>query len=110
VEFVEMEENANETWNFSVTVRHADSGWDHYANLWQIVDDESETVYGERKLVHPHVDEQPFTRSLRNVRIPEDTRAIRIRARCTEHGFEGKQVRIPMNGWKSEDYVIHRNW
>lgn len=110
VEKVIMEENADGTWNFAVTVRHDDSGWDHYADKWQIVAEESSEVLGERVLVHPHTEEQPFTRSLRNVEIPEGIEYIRIRAKCSNHGYEGKQVRIPVNGYKGVDWVIHRNW
>ena len=29
--------SCNRSCTFHVTVRHADSGWDHYANQWQIV-------------------------------------------------------------------------
>ena len=25
------------TWTFDVTVAHADEGWDHYANRWDVV-------------------------------------------------------------------------
>ena len=26
------------TWRFDVTIRHADSGWDHYADRYEILD------------------------------------------------------------------------
>ena len=47
----------------SVTLSHGDTGWDHYADGWQVigVDD---VLLGTRVLHHPHVEEQPFTRSL----------------------------------------------
>ena len=45
------------SWNVAVTLKHADSGWDHYANGWQIVD-ENGKVLGKRVLAHPHVHEQ----------------------------------------------------
>ena len=49
--------------DFSVTVRHADEGWDHYADKWDVVAPDG-TVLGTRNLYHPHVHEQPFTRRL----------------------------------------------
>ena len=46
-------------WSFDVTVRHADTGWEHYADAWRVVGPDG-VVYGTRVLVHPHVNEQPF--------------------------------------------------
>ena len=48
------------TFNFDVTVKHADTGWKHYANKWEVVAPDG-TVLGKRVLFHPHVEEQPFT-------------------------------------------------
>ena len=36
VEEVRAEKTGEGTYRFSVTVRHADAGWDHYANKWDI--------------------------------------------------------------------------
>ncbi len=47
----------------SVTLSHGDTGWDHYADGWQVIGAD-DTVLGTRVLHHPHVNEQPFTRSL----------------------------------------------
>jgi hypothetical protein len=74
------------TWRFDVTVAHADEGWDHYANAWQIAAPDG-TVLGTRELLHPHVSEQPFTRSLGNVAIPADVDQVQIRARDSVHGW-----------------------
>ena len=52
-----------QTLRLSVTLKHDDSGWEHYADLWQVVS-ESGQVLGTRTLLHPHVEEQPFTRDL----------------------------------------------
>jgi len=74
------------TWRFDVTVTHADAGWDHYANAWQIAAPDG-TVLGTRELLHPHVSEQPFTRSLGNVRIPPGVDQVQIRASDSVHGW-----------------------
>ncbi len=50
------------TYRFDVTVAHDDTGWDHYANVWQVIGPDG-AIIGERILAHPHVNEQPFTRS-----------------------------------------------
>ncbi|MBS8259368.1 hypothetical protein DYI23_03965 [Roseibium polysiphoniae] len=75
----------NGQWRFSVTLRHDDTGWDHYADLWQVVTPDGD-ILGERVLAHPHVNEQPFTRSLGGIRIPDDISKVIIRARDTVHG------------------------
>lgn len=74
------------TWRFDVAVEHADEGWDHYADAWQILGAD-DTVLGTRELVHPHVDEQPFTRSLSGVNLPQDLTQVRIRAHDSVHGW-----------------------
>ena len=40
------------------------TGWEHYANKWDVVGPD-DTILGTRVLLHPHVNEQPFTRSFR---------------------------------------------
>ena len=61
---------APDTFRFDVTVSHADEGWEHYANAFEILDSEG-NILGTRELLHPHVNEQPFTRTLANVMIPK---------------------------------------
>ena len=57
---VKATKSGDGTYRFSVTLRHADTGWDHYANKWDVVAPDG-TVLGTRVLAHPHVQEQPFT-------------------------------------------------
>ncbi len=73
---------------FSVTVASADTGWDKYADAWEIRTPDGE-VLGTRELTHPHVDEQPFTRSLSGVRIPGEISQVEIAARDSVEGFCG---------------------
>ena len=83
------------TWRFDVTVRHGDEGWQHYADLWQILGPDG-GVLGERVLLHPHETEQPFTRSLSGVPIPDNVTAVTIRARDSVHGFGGAEMQIEL--------------
>jgi hypothetical protein len=69
-------------WRIDVTLKHPDTGWDHYADSWEVLDS-ANNLLATRKLMHPHVDEQPFTRSLLNVMLPDGTRQIFIRAHCS---------------------------
>jgi len=80
----------------SVTLSHADTGWDHYANAWQALDENGEVI-GERVLQHPHVNEQPFTRSL-TLTIPEAVKLITIKGQDLVHGLGGKMmvVEVPL--------------
>lgn len=78
------------TWSFSVTLSHPDTGWDHYADGWEVLDADGK-VLGFRKLAHPHVTEQPFTRSLSGVFIPDGTASVFIRAHCFTDGW-GEQL------------------
>lgn len=73
-------------WRFAVTVRHADTGWDHYADKWQVLGPDG-AVLGERVLLHPHVEEQPFTRSLAGVAIPSGVSEVTVRAHDTVDGW-----------------------
>lgn len=93
---VEVRKTGAGTYAFAVTVRHDDTGWDHYADRWEVLDPDG-SVLATRVLGHPHVDEQPFTRSLSGVAIPEGITSVRIRAHDKVHGFGGleKEVTLP---------------
>jgi len=75
-----------DSWRFDVTLRHPDTGWDHYADGWRVRDMTGREL-GLRVLYHPHVTEQPFTRSLSGVILPEGTREVQIEARCLIDGW-----------------------
>ena len=47
-------------YGFDVTVKHADTGWDHCADNWESMGPGG-TVIDKRVLLHLHVGEQPFT-------------------------------------------------
>jgi hypothetical protein len=83
------------TWRFRVTVRHADEGWDHYADRWQVETPEGR-VLGTRVLLHPHETEQPFTRALGGVVVPDDLREVVIRAHDSVHGEGGEVFRLKL--------------
>lgn len=80
----------------SVTLSHPDTGWDHYADGWEVLDAAGDSL-GLRTLLHPHVTEQPFTRSLSGVTVPEGAEVIYIRARCNVDGWSDQlfEVRLP---------------
>ncbi|OOZ35932.1 hypothetical protein BOW51_09630 [Solemya velesiana gill symbiont] len=84
-------------YRFDVTLRHSDEGWGHYVDKWDLLTPDGKLL-GTRTLYHPHVDEQPFTRSLAPVRIPEGLNSVRVRAHDSVHGLGGEEIKV----------VIHR--
>lgn len=75
---------------FSVTLSHGDTGWDDYADGWRIELADG-TVLGTRVLAHPHVDEQPFTRSL-NIAVPSNVSEVFIRASDSVGGWANRTM------------------
>ncbi len=88
---VELTRSTDGTYRFDVTVQHADEGWKHYANRWEVLAPD-DTVLGTRTLYHPHVDEQPFTRSLSGVEIPQGVSSVTVRAHDLVHGTGGAEM------------------
>jgi hypothetical protein len=87
-------------WSFSVTVSHPDSGWEDYADGWDVVLPDGTVVKPAaneaftRTLWHPHVNEQPFTRSQGGIEIPANVKDVMIRAHDKPDGFGGKTVSV----------------
>lgn len=84
---------ADRVCDFHVTVEHVDEGVHHYAIVWQALDDQQRLV-AQRFLTHPHVNEQPFTRSTTGVQIPPEVEWVTLRALDSRHGFLGRQMRV----------------
>lgn len=84
---------SGDSWRFSVTLFHADTGWEDYADGWR-VEAKDGTILGTRVLHHPHVNEQPFTRALSGVALPKGTGTVYIRARES------------VGGWADDRYAV----
>ncbi|MFV2032471.1 MAG: hypothetical protein ACC663_08240 [Gammaproteobacteria bacterium] len=96
VTIVDVEVSCTKDCMFSVTLQHADEGWEHYANQWDVVTLDGKLIKS-RVLIHPHVDEQPFTRSLSGVKIPQGMKAVKIRAKDTIHGYARQEYIVELN-------------
>lgn len=92
---VKVSMTAKREYRFDVTVRHADAGWKHYADRWEVLGPDGK-VLGVRVLYHPHVDEQPFTRSLPGVKIPAGIDRVTLRAGDKVHKFGGRTKSVPL--------------
>jgi hypothetical protein len=87
--------DADGSYTFAVTVRSDDTGWDKYADRWEVVTADG-TVLGTRVLAHPHETEQPFTRELSGVVIPPGVKQVIIRAHDKVEKFGGKEMRVEL--------------
>lgn len=83
-------------WRIDVTLAHPDTGWDHYADGWRVEDKAGNTL-AYRELMHPHVEEQPFTRSLFNVMLPDGMKEIWIRPRCNTDGWSETRYNLRLS-------------
>jgi len=82
-------------WRFDATLSHADAGWEDYADGWPVPTEDG-TVLGKRVLYRPHVEEQPFTRSLSGVAIPDGVTTVSIEARTDVDGWSGTYTPVTL--------------
>lgn len=83
-------------YTFDVTIKHTDMGWEDYADAFRIKDPTG-NILGTRDLAHPHVDEQPFTRSLSGIKVSDGVSEVVIEAHDTVLGWSAatKTVKLP---------------
>jgi hypothetical protein len=81
------------SYRFEVTVLSADTGEEKYADRWEVRAPDG-TVLGARVLTHPHVDEQPFTRSQSGISIPDEVSTVTVVARDSVEGFCGEALEV----------------
>ena len=86
-----------ETFDFDVTVSSPYDTPQRYADSIRVMDQDG-TVYGERKLVHDHADEQPFTRDLYGVKVPRAIRVVVVQGHDQQFGYGGKTIDVTLPG------------
>ncbi|MBN2469079.1 MAG: hypothetical protein JXN59_00035 [Anaerolineae bacterium] len=102
VEFVRAVQAADGAWTFHVTVRHPDTGWEDYADGWDVVLPDGNVLKPDpdspftRLLTHPHENEQPFTRSQGGIIIPEEVTRVLVRAHDLLDGFGGREIQVDL--------------
>jgi len=92
---VKVRRNASGTYDFDVTVKSVDKGWDYYADAFEVLGPDGRAL-GRRILYHPHETEQPFTRELYGVTIPAGVTQVTVRARHKPKGYDGKVQRVAL--------------
>ena len=92
-------------YDIAVTVAHADSGWDHYANRWEVLAPDGD-VLATRVLAHPHVHEQPFTRSLSGVKVDPSHERVFVEAHDKVHGWSKDRLEIDFANPVASRYEI----
>ncbi len=88
---IDVLKRGERTYKIVVTVRHADAGWQHFADRWDVLAPDGR-VLATRVLAHPHDDEQPFARALDAVSIPAGIARISVRAHDKRHGYGGRTL------------------
>ena len=102
------------TWMFHVTVRHPDTGWEDYADGWDVLTPDGTVIQPDpsspftRLLLHPHETEQPFTRSQSGIAIPPDVTQVRVRAHDLVDGFGGREVVVDLTVSSGPDFEVER--
>ena len=107
-------EDEDGTWTFHVTVSHPDTGWDDYADGWDVVTEDGDVLKAStsdtftRLLLHPHENEQPFTRSQSNIVIPDNVTTLIVRAHDIVDGYGGNEIALDLSSESGPGYVIER--
>lgn len=112
--FVKAVLEANDTWTFHVTVAHPDTGWEDYADGWDVVLPDGTVVKPNpddpftRLLLHPHETEQPFTRSQSNIEIPPDATVVTVRAHDLVAGWGGQEIMVDLTQAEGQGFEVVR--
>jgi len=102
------------TWTFHVSVQHPDTGWEDYADGWDVVTPDGNVLKTDpddpftRLLLHPHENEQPFTRSQSGVEIPDGVTQVRVRAHDLVDGYGGREVVVDLTVSSGPDFEVQR--
>lgn len=105
---------ADGSWTFHVTVQHPDTGWEDYADGWDVVTPDGTVLKADpdspftRLLLHPHVGEQPFTRSQSGIAIPAGVEQVRVRAHDLVDGWGGREIVVDLSRSSGPGFEVER--
>lgn len=92
---VEVSADGDNGFDFSVTLSSPYDTPQRYADAFRVMSEEGD-VYGVRELLHDHAGEQPFTRRLTGVAIPEEINTVIVQGRDQEYGYGGKTMEVDL--------------
>lgn len=110
--YVRAVQAGNGSWTFHVTVEHPDTGWEDYADGWDVVTPDGVVLRPDpdspftRLLLHPHENEQPFTRSQSGIVVPSGVTHVRVRAHDLVDGFGGREVLVDLTVASGQDFEV----
>lgn len=87
--------SASSTFDFDVTVKSVDKDAGYYADAIEILAPDGKLL-ARRELLHPHEDEQPFTRDVYGVRIPAGVEVVVVRVHHSAKGYDGKTLTLKL--------------
>ena len=90
-----VEHRTARIYDFDVTIRSNETGWDRYADRIEVLGPDGK-VLSTRILEHPHEQEQPFTRDVTGVEIPSGVTEVTIRAHHKPAGYDGATLRVTL--------------
>lgn len=94
---VKVRASGADRFDFDVTISSPYDTPARYADAFRVSTPAGQ-VLGERKLLHDHQHEQPFTRDLYAVPIARDIKLVVVQARDQQHGYGGKSVDVQLPG------------
>jgi len=84
------------TWTFEVTISSPYDSPDRYADAWRVLGPNGEEL-AIRVLTHDHASEQPFTRRLTDVVVPDDVGIVIIEGRDQVSGWGGDTFELTLD-------------
>jgi len=90
---VKVQARGQNRFDFNVTISSPYDTPQRYADAFRVMNADGRS-YGERKLLHDHENEQPFTRELYGVSIPAGIRTVVVQAQDQKHGYGGKTAKV----------------
>ncbi len=94
---VKVQARGANRFDFDVTISSPYDSAQRYADAFRVLSVDGQ-AFGERKLLHDHASEQPFTRDLYGVTIPAGMRTVVVQARDQKYGYGGKTLQVVLPG------------
>ena len=93
--------NLDGTFDLRITVRSADKGPEYYCDRIEIVDPDGKVLHTHR-VAKPHPNEQPFSETLRNLKLPAELEQVTLRARMHPDKATGKDRTLTLPSAKKK--------